>query len=123
MGWLSRIFFWIRGIGRLGGRLFTMLKGSRYFKWLFYGFLFYADKLVGKIMMLLGVSFVVNKFVTPSLTSFFLGKFAGLNPVMLAFVGMLRLDQAITVIMSAAAIAAASSMRAARRSDVLNQPL
>lgn len=123
MGWLSRIFYWLRGSGRLLGRLFTMLKGSRYFKWFFFYVLFFLDRIIGKIAMLLGVSFVVNKYVTPNLTSWFMGKFSGMSQVMLAFAGMLRIDQAMTVIISAAAIAAASNMRVQRRRDVLNTPL
>ena len=123
MMWLSRIFYWVRGSGRLLGRLFTMLKGSRYFKWGIFYLLYMLDKFIGKAIMLLGVSFVTNKFVTPNLVSFFSSKFSGMSEIMLAFAGMLRIDQAITVVMSAAVIAAASNMRVQRRSDALNQPL
>lgn len=124
MGILLRfILNWVRSIGRLVGYIFRAVKGSRLGAWVMFFVLSYADSLVKKVLGLLGISFVVNKWVTPQLRQWIVERFLGLDPKWSAFVGIVKLDQAITILLSAIAIAAASRMAVERRKDHINQPL
>ncbi|WP_147675703.1 DUF2523 family protein [Xanthomonas massiliensis] len=123
MAWLLGIFSWIRRIGPLVLRIFRAVRGSRMGKWIIFYLMVYGGGIVAKIIKFLGLSFVVNKWVTPTLTNWFAGKFAGLDATWIVYIKMVKLDSAITVVLSAIAIAAASNVAAAKRSDALNQPL
>lgn len=123
MTFLLSILRWMGRLGPLLLRIFRAVKASRWGKWLAFYLWVYGGGIVAKIIKFLGLSFVVNKFVTPSLTTWFAAKFVGLDPTWVTFLKMVRLDSALTVILSAIAIAAASKVSATKRSDALNQPL
>lgn len=120
---LSFLLNWVRGIGRLLGYVFRAVRGSRLGKWFIFLLFTYAEGLIKKILGVLGIAFVVNKFLVPELRPWIVEKFLGLDPKWSAFVGLVKLDQAITVLLSAIAIAAASKMSVERRKDHINQPL
>lgn len=120
---LSFILNWLRALGRLTGFIFRAVRGSRLGKWIIWTLFFYADGIVKKILGLLGISFVVNKWLVPELRPWIVEKFFGLDPVWSAYVGLLKLDQAITVLLSAIAIGMANKMAVERRKDHINQPL
>lgn len=123
MNYLLSIFNWIRRIGPLTRKIFAAVKGSRFGKWIIFYLFYYMGGLIEKFLKVLGISFVVNKFVTPEFTSWFAGKFVGLDPMWVSFIKIVQLDSAITVILSAMAIAAVDQVSVKRRSDDLNTPL
>lgn len=120
---LISILAWLRRIGPALNRIYSAVKGSRLGKWFIFYFFFYMGGLVEKLVKLIGISFVVNKWVTPNFTSWFAGQFVGLDPRWVAFISIVRLDSAITIILSAMVIASADAMSVRKRSNDLNQPL
>jgi|GEM_PF-6490319 len=123
MHYLLSIFSWVRRIGPLIRKIFSAVKGSRFGKWIVFYLFYYMGGLIEKFLKVLGISFVVNKFLTPHLTSWFAGHFVGLDSMWVSFIKMVQLDSAMTVILSAMAIAAVDQVSVKRRSDDLNSPL
>jgi len=123
MPFLLAIFNWVRRLGPLLLNIFRAVKASRWGKWVVFYLFAYGGGIVAKIVKFLGLSFVVNKWVTPNMVQWFAAKFTGLDPVWVTYVKMVRLDSAITIVLSAIAIAAASNVSAQKRSDALNAPL
>ncbi|WP_372163656.1 hypothetical protein ACCP91_10420 [Xanthomonas axonopodis pv. cyamopsidis] len=123
MPFIAPILAWLTRLGPLLLNIFRAIKGSRWGLWIAFYLFQYGGGIVAKIVKFLGLSFVVNKWVTPELTAWFAGKFVGLDPIWVTYIKMVKLDSAITIILSAVAIAAASNVAATKRSDALNQPL
>lgn len=123
MQYLLSLFRWVPRLGGMLRKIFQAVKGSRFGKWIIFYVFYYMGGLVEKFLKVLGISFVVNKYLTPQFTSWFAGKFVGLDPRWVSFLKLVQLDSAITVVLSAMAIAAADSVAVKRRSDDLNSPL
>lgn len=123
MHFLLSIFTWVRRIGPMLRKIFQAVKGSRFGKWIIFYLFYYMGGLIEKLLKVIGISFVMNKFATPHFTAWFAGKFVGLDPMWVSFLQLVKLDSAITVILSAMAIAAVDNVSVKRRSDDLNSPL
>lgn len=123
MHYLLSIFTWVRRLGPMLRKIFQAVKGSRFGKWIIFYLFYYMGGLIEKLLKVIGISFVMNKFATPHFTAWFAGKFVGLDPMWVSFLQLVKLDSAITVILSAMAIAAVDNVSVKRRSDDLNSPL
>lgn len=72
-------------------------------QWILGGLVWAGSSLFGKLFMGLGLAFVIQEFVLPDWVSWIAGLFSGAPSFVLCFLGMMRLDDAITVILSAIA--------------------
>lgn len=105
------------------GALLKLFKGTRFGQWLWFYLFFYLSGLIGKILWLLGITLVANQFATPYFTSTIAGYLLGMPAEWVAFVGLVKLDQAITVILSAVAIRMLDQVKVQRRRDAWQTPL
>jgi len=123
MQYLLSLFRWVPRLAGMLRKIFQAVKGSRFGKWIIFYVFYYMGGLIEKAIKVLGISFVINKYLTPQFTSWFAAKFVGLDPRWVSFLKLVQLDSAITVILSAIVIASADSVAVKRRSDDLNSPL
>jgi len=123
MGWLSVIFGMVRGIGALLLRLFSVLRASKWGQWFTFYLLTYMGGVLGRILLLLGVTLVVNEWLTPEITPLIAQHFLNLPPVWIQLVALTKLDKALTIIISAMAIAVADKVSVQRRRNAWQTPL
>lgn len=105
-------------LGKLPGSLgafFRSVAPKRMGTWLWYMLFTYLGGLVSKIFTLIGVSMVVNEFVTPELTQLVAGQLAGMPSHWVQMLALTKIDQALTVLISAMGIAMASKIQLQRR--------
>lgn len=77
-------------------------------QWILAGLAWALTSAVGKIMTTLGLAFVVSEFVVPDWIDWLSGLAGGTPAFVLDMLGMFRVDDAITVIMSALGVRAAT---------------
>lgn len=123
MGALGAILGWIRGIGLLVSRGFGWIKATTWGKWVFFYLLTFMGGIIGRIFSLIGLTLMVNSFVTPSLMPFIADNLLNLPTEWIQFLALTKVDQAITVIMSAMAIAMADKMSVTARRNKWQTPL
>lgn len=123
MGTLGAILGWIRGIGLLVSRGFTWIKATTWGQWLFFYLLTFMGGIIGRMLSLLGVTLVVNRFLTPSLMPFIANNLLSLPTEWIQFLALTKIDQGITVIMSAMAIAVADKVSVRARRNSWQTPL
>lgn len=99
------------------------LKASKWGAWLMFSLFTFMGGLIGRLMQLLGITLVANTFATPVFRDLVVGKLLGLPPVWLGFIGLTKVDQAITIILSAVAIRVVDQVRVKRRRDEWQTPL
>lgn len=117
MGWFRLLTRLLRSVGGLLVKLFQSLKASRWSTWIIFAFLELLGSIIGRIFLLLGVSMTVNKFLTPSIMPYISTQLLGLPPKWINFIAMTQADKAITVVMSAMAIAVAGKISLRRRGN------
>lgn len=110
-------------ITRALGALLRMFKATRFGQWIWFYLFFYLSGLIGKILWLLGITLVANQFATPYFTGIIAGQMLGMPAEWVSFVGLLKLDQAITVMLSAVAIRMLDQVKIQRRRDAWQAPL
>ena len=80
------------------GNLFGMLQGV-------------LGGLVVKLLQFFGLTLAINTFATPVVLPYIIGPLTGLPPDWQAFLAMARIDRAITILISAMAIAVSARIR------------
>lgn len=123
MGALGRILELVRGIGALIARGFTWIKATTWGQWLIFYLLSFLGGIIGKAFLLLGVTLVVNRFVTPELTPMIANHLLGLPPEWVDLLALTKVDQGITVVLSAIAIGTADRVMVMRKRNAWQQPL
>lgn len=116
----------VKGIAwviRLGSTALRLFRGTQFGKWIWFHLFMYAGGLVGKLLWLLGITLVANEFATPVFTSLIAGNLMGLPSEWVSFIGLTKLDQGITIILSAVAIRMLDQVRIKRRRDAWQTPL
>lgn len=104
----------IHGIWSLLLKFFASLKATTWGQWIMFYLFTYLGGLIGKALGLIGVTLVVNEFVTPELTPLISTHLLGMPVEWQQLLALTKIDQAVTVIMSAIAIAVASRVYVAR---------
>lgn len=79
-------------------------------QWIIAGLVWGLTSAVGKLFTTIGLAFVISEFVMPDWLSYFAGMTSGAPAFTLELLGMWRVDDAITVVLSAIAARAASGM-------------
>ncbi|TAA08851.1 DUF2523 family protein [Pseudoxanthomonas winnipegensis] len=120
---LVRIGQFLLRIGPLLARLWVWLKASKWAKWLLFYVFSYMGGIIGLVMKWLGISFAVSEWVMPHLTPLISEYLLGLPPDWAAFVGLTKIDVAITIVLSAAAVKASDQIQVKRRRDSWQTPL
>jgi hypothetical protein len=123
MGALGLILGWVRGIGLLVSRGYSWIKATTWGKWVFFYLLTYMGGIIGRMLTMVGVSLVINQFLTPSLTPFIAGNLLSLPTEWIQLLALTKIDQAITVVMSAMAIAMADKVQVRARRNAWQTPL
>lgn len=123
MGALGRILELIRAIGALIARGFTWIKATTWGQWLIFYLLQYMGGIIGKVLLLLGVTLVVNRWVTPELTPLIANHMLGLPPEWVDLLSLTKIDEAITIVISAIGIGTADRVMVMRRRNAWQQPL
>lgn len=117
------LLVWLARIGPLLGRLWTWLKSTTWGKRIVFVFFTYMGGLIGRIFTFLGITLAVNEFATPHFTNLVAGYFLALPPHWIQMIGLVKIDSALTVILSAIAIAMANKVSIRRRRDAWQTPL
>lgn len=95
----------------------TWLLGRKWGAWL----IFYLAGAVGlfikKVFEFLAISFVAYNWVTPTLVGYVSGPLLGMPPVWQSFMSMTRIDDAITVILSAVIYRMSTSFRVEKKAS------
>ncbi len=123
MGALGRMLELLRGIGALIARGFTWIKATTWGQWLIFYLLTFLGGIIGKIFLLLGVTLVVNRWVTPELTPMIANHLLGMPPEWIDLLALTKIDQAITIVLSAIGIAMADRVFVRRKRNAWQQPL
>lgn len=108
MNAIGAILTWVRGLGLLAARAFSWIKATTWGKYLVFILITYAGGIVGKLFTLIGVTMVINKFVTPNLTPYIANNLLSMPPEWISLLALTKIDQAVTIIISAVGIAMAS---------------
>lgn len=120
---IARLLAWILRIGSHLTRVLRTFRATTFGKWLWFHLFLYMGGLIGKMLWLLGVTLVANQFATPVFTGLIAGSLMGLPSEWVSFIGLTKLDQGITIILSAVAIRTVDQIRVQRRRDAWQQPL
>lgn len=110
-------------LGPLIARLWVWLKALKWVRWLWWMLFVNMGGIIGLIMKWLGISFLVTEYAMPHLTPLVSEYLLNLPPDWAQFVALTKIDQAITVVLSAAAIKAADQIQVKRRRDAWQMPL
>lgn len=123
MGIFSLILRGIRALFALLAKGFNGLKGTTFGGWLWFTLYTYLGGLIGKLLLLLGVSMVVNQWVTPNLVPYIANDLLAMDPNWVQFMALSKIDQGMTVILSAMGIAVADKISMQRRVGSWQTPL
>lgn len=123
MGAIGLILGFLRGIGALLLKVFAGLRASKWGTWMMWSLFSFMGGLIGKIFTLLGVSLAVNEWVTPELTPLVSQHLLNLPTEWIQLMALTKIDQALTVIISAIGIATADRVYMTRRRNAWQQPL
>lgn len=110
VGVMGQVAKLLRLIGGFFPKLSGLLSGSRLGQWLWFTFFSYMGGLLGRLFTLLGVTLVVNKFLTPELTPLVADKLLSMPTVWINLLALTKIDQALTVLLSAIVIATADKV-------------
>lgn len=70
----------------------------------------YIPRIVAQLLVVFGLTVVTTKYAAPSIKAALATQFAGLSPVAADLMGYLKVDVAVTVILSAIAVKIGSSV-------------
>jgi hypothetical protein len=79
-------------------------------RWLGLAAVAYAPSLVAKLLVVFGLTLAVNHYAGPAIHDHIAGLLANLSPNLAKLVGYCKVDKAITVVLSAAAIKIAANV-------------
>lgn len=123
LGVLAQIARLVAAIGRALAAALRWFRGTKFGAWIWFHLFLYLGGLIGKILWLLGITLVANEFATPVFTSLIAGSLMGLPSEWVSFIGLTKLDQGITIVLSAVAIRMVDQVRVKRRRDAWQTPL
>lgn len=103
MGALFSLLARIPGIATLFLRLTTWLTQRKWGLWLTFFIMSAAGQFIGKLLTWAGVYFVSSEFATPHMIPLVSGPLLGMPSPFPELLGLTKIDQAATVIMSAIA--------------------
>ena len=123
MGALGRLVAFFGNFSGLFLKLFRSLKAAKWSQWLWFYLFTYLGGIIGKVFTLVGVTLAVNEFATPQLTQLVASNLLNLPATWVQLLALTKIDQAITIMMSAMAIAVADRVYVARRRAAWQTPL
>lgn len=85
-------------------------------RWLLAGLVAYAPLFIVKILSTFGLAFVAHKFVAQPLLALIQSNLSGVPAFAIQCIGAMGGDQAVTIILSAYAVSAASRMSLGKKS-------
>lgn len=105
---------WLPRIGGMVSAVSGWLMARKWGQWL----LFYLGGAVGlwinKLVTFAGVALVANNFAVPPLMQYISGPLLSLPPEWINFLALVKVDQAVTIIVSALAAKSLSSIQVAK---------
>lgn len=119
----ARLLQLLGGLTRGFAALLRWFRGTKFGAWIWFHLFLYMGGLIGKMLWLLGITLVANEFATPVFTGLIAGQLMGLPSEWVSFIGLTKLDQGITIILSAVAIRMIDQVRVQRRRDAWQTPL
>lgn len=75
----------------------------------------YVPRIVAQVLLMFGISVALRHFAAPDVKGFLAAKFAGLSPVAAELMGYLKVDIAISIIISALIVRIGSSISLTKR--------
>lgn len=123
MGIFNVITKWLAAISGWFKILLANVKASKWGQWLWFTLFTWLGGILGRIFTLLGVTLVVNEFVTPELTPIVAGHLLGMPTHWVQLLALTKIDQALTILISAMGIAVADKISVQRRQNAWQQPL
>lgn len=121
--WLARIGTMLGGITRGLSAVLRSFKATRFGKWIWFGLFTYMGGVIGRMFQYAGVALVATEFAAPVLTDVVAGHLLGLPPDWVQFIGVTKLDQCITIVLSAVAVRVVDQVQLRRNRDRWQAPL
>lgn len=110
----------IPAIGRGVTAIITWLAQRKWGQWLMFYLAAGIGAWIQKIVTFAGVMFVSSEYAMPALLPYISGPLLGLPEAWQGFLGLTKVDQAISIILSAVVVRAASSIKIARNPNSPN---
>lgn len=123
MGALGRLVSFFANFGTSWAKLIAWLKSTKLGSFIWFSLFTWMGAIVGKILTLIGVTLAVNEFALPTLTELVAGHLLNMPTMWVQLLALTNIDKAITIIMSAFAIAVADRVYVARRRAAWQTPL
>lgn len=120
---VGAILAWIARIGPLLARMWAWFKSTKWGAWLVFTLFTYMGGIIGRIFTFMGITLAVNEFATPTLTQFVAGQLLSMPTVWVQLIALTKVDQALTIMLSAITIAVANKVSIRRRRDSWQTPL
>ena len=100
-----------RGLWLLVWNAIRLLRNGWLWQTFMYYMFFYLGGVIGEVFKFLGIAFVATKFATPVLTDLVASRLLGLPPEWAQMMALSRVDDAITVILSAVVISSSRKVK------------
>jgi hypothetical protein len=120
---VGKLLLSVAGIGRGIAALLGAIRATRIGRAIWFGLFVYMGGVIGRMFQLAGVTLVANEFVTPHLTDLVAGRILGLPAEWVQFIGLTKVDQAITIVLSAVAIRTIDQVQIKRHRESWQTPL